>query len=264
MEYRYRHPSQGEVWIHHLAGVNVRDGEGRVVHTYGVLRDVTPRKQAEDEMRGLSRRLIRAQEAERALIARELHDDLTQRLAVLAIDVGRVVGMTQDPAQIRAMHHVGEGLVHLSEDVHALAYRLHPAVLEELGLVEALRAECERCGRVSGLVPSVDLAETATSADRETALCLFRIAQEALQNVMRHSEAHTVNVVLRPMDGGLILAVRDDGVGFDPTAGRQEPSLGLASMRERVSLVHGTLDVESALGQGTSIVAWVPAGGGSE
>ena len=168
----------------------------------------------------------------------------------------------RDPEQARVMEAVREGLVRLSEDAHALAYRLHPAVLEELGLVEALRAECERIGRVRGPVLSVELADAEEPADRETALCLFRVAQEALQNVIRHAEARTVSVVLRPMDGGLVLAVHDDGVGFDASLKGKKPSLGLASMRERVSLVHGTLDVESAPGQGTSVVAWVPLAGG--
>ena len=98
---------------------------------------------------------------------------------------------------------------------------------------------------------------------RDAELCLFRVAQEALNNVIHHSGARTASVVLRPMDGGLLLAVRDDGVGFDPRISKRRMSLGLASMRERVQLVQGTLDVESAPGQGTVIVAWVPAKKGS-
>ena len=147
IEYRFLHPARGERWIHHLARVARRDAAGRAVTTFGVLRDITERKRAEDELRDLSRRLIRAHEEERALLARELHDDVTQRLAVLAIDVGRAELAAPDGAQAEAMRAVREGLVRLSEDVHSLAYQLHPSVLEELGLVEALRAECERRGR---------------------------------------------------------------------------------------------------------------------
>ena len=105
---------------------------------------MTERKRAEEELRDLSRRLITAQEEERALLARELHDDVSQRLAVLAIDVGRAELAAADGAQAEAMQAVREGLVRLSEDIHSLAYQLHPSVLEELGLVEALRAECGR------------------------------------------------------------------------------------------------------------------------
>ena len=109
---------------------------GRAVRTFGVLRDVTERRRAEDALHDLSRRLIGAHEEERALLARELHDDLTQRLAVLAIDVGRAELAASDGAQAEAMRAVREGLVRLSEDVHSLAYQLHPSVLEELGLAE--------------------------------------------------------------------------------------------------------------------------------
>ncbi len=147
VEYRFLHPDAGERWIHHLGRVAERDADHRAVRTFGVLRDVTERKLAEAELGQLSRRLIGAHEAERALLARELHDDVTQRLAVLAIDVGRVERAAPDPAQAQAMRDIRDGLIRLSEDVHSLAYQLHPSVLEELGLAEALRAECERVGR---------------------------------------------------------------------------------------------------------------------
>ncbi len=261
LEYRYHHPARGEIWIHHLGGVATRDADGRAVLTYGVLRDVTARKQNEDELRDLSRRLIRAQEEERALLARELHDDVTQRLAVLAIDVGRVERVCEDGPQAGAMRALHESLVRMSEDIHSLAYQLHPSVLEDLGLVEALRAECERRGRQSRVALSVVCDAVPPTIDRDVALCLFRVAQEALTNAVRHAQAQAARVVLRSMDGGLLLAVSDDGVGFDLDAPPERKSLGLASMRERVSLLKGTLDIESAPDRGTSVVAWVPLEG---
>jgi PAS domain S-box-containing protein len=264
VEYRYLHPAQGQKWIHHLARAPRRDATGRAVVAFGVLRDITERKRSEEELRDLSQRLIRAHEEERALLARELHDDLTQRLAVLAIDVGRAELAVADGAQADAMRSIREGLVRLSEDVHFLAYQLHPSVLEELGLAEALRTECERRGRVSQVDLSVEVEPLPAVVGRDAALCLFRVAQEALNNVARHAGARSATVALRPMDGGLLLAVRDDGAGFDPESVRGRRSLGLASMRERVRLVSGTLDIESAPGQGTSIIAWVPAGEGSK
>lgn len=261
IEYRFLHPAHGEKWIQHLAGVSRRDSTGHVVYTYGVLRDVTENKRVENEMRDLSRRLIRAQEDERALLARELHDDVTQRLAVLAIDVGRAELVAHDAAQAETMQAVRGELVRLSEDVHALAYQLHPSVLQELGLAEALRAECERRLHQGGLDLSANLDPLPVEVGKDAALCLFRVAQEALNNVARHAGARSASVTLRPMDGGLLLAVRDDGVGFDPEHPRQRIQLGLVSMRERVKLVNGTLDIESAPGRGTTIVAWVPAQG---
>ncbi len=259
IEYRYRHPARGETWIQHLARVDARDATGRALRTFGCLRDITERRRAEDDLHDLSRRLIGAHEEERALLARELHDDLTQRLAVLAIDVGRAELAAPHGPQAEAMRVVREGLVRLSEDVHSLAYQLHPSVLDELGLAEALRTECERVGRRGGLDVSVKLDPLPDVLGKDAALCLFRVAQEALNNVVRHAGARTATIALRRLDGGLLLEVRDDGVGFDPATPGNGRRLGLASMRERVRLVNGTLDIESAPGQGAAIVVWVPA-----
>jgi PAS domain S-box-containing protein len=261
IEYRFLHPAHGEKWIHHVARVPRRDAAGHVVVTIGVLRDTTERKRAEEALRDLSQRLIRAQEEERALLARELHDDLTQRVAVLAIEAGRAELAAPEGSQAQAMRSVREGLVRLSEDIHSLAYQLHPSVLEELGLAEALRAECERVCSHGRVDLSVELDPLPAFVGRDAALCLFRVAQEALNNVTRHAGARAASVTLRQMDGGLLLAVRDDGVGFDPASPGMRRSLGLASMRERVRLVNGTLDIESAPGRGTEIIAWVPAEG---
>jgi PAS domain S-box-containing protein len=261
IEYRFLHPAHGEKWIHHVARVPRRDANGHVVVTFGVLRDITERKRVEDALRDLSRRLIRAQEEERALLARELHDDLTQRVAVLAIEAGRAELAAPDGSQAQAFQSVREGLVRLSEDIHSLAYQLHPSVLEELGLAEALRAECERVGRQGRIDLSVELDPLPAFVGRDAALCLFRVAQGALNNVTRHAGSRAASVTLRQMDGGLLLAVRDDGVGFDPASPGTGMSLGLASMRERVRLVNGTLDIESAPGRGTEIIAWVPVEG---
>ena len=263
LEYRFLHPERGARWLHHLAGVARRDATGRAVVTYGVLRDITEQKRADDERSDLSRRLIRAHEDERAALARELHDDVTQRLAVLAIDVGRAEMVAADGTQAERMRAVREGLASLSEDVHALAYQLHPAVLEELGLVEALQTACERFGRRGGLALSVDVDPVPAGLGKEAALCLFRVAQEALNNVSRHAGARAASLALRQRDGGLLLLVRDDGVGFYPAGPEARRRLGLASMRERVRLVNGTLEVESAPGRGTAIVAWVPVPGGA-
>ena len=159
------------------------------------------------------------------------------------------------------MRALREGLTGLSEDVHSLAYQLHPSVLEELGLAEALRAECERLSRQGSLAFSVTVGPMPGDLERDVALCLFRVAQEALRNATRHANARTASVALRQMDDGLLLAVSDDGEGFDPMNKGTRRSLGLASMRERVHLLHGTLDVESAPGHGTAVTAWVPARG---
>ena len=260
VEYRYEHPIRGERWIQHLARVAQRNADGGVVLAHGVVRDITEQKLAEQELTDLSRRLISAQEEERARVARELHDDVTQRLAVLAIDVGRAELAARDPEQATPLRALREELTRLSEDVHSLAYQLHSSVLDELGLIEALRTACERLGRRGGIAVSADLEVGPDDLGKDAALCLFRVAQEALQNVSRHARARTTVVSLRRMDGGAMLVVRDDGVGFDPTASIVRMNLGIASMRERLRIMNGSFDIDSAPGKGTAILAWVPAG----
>jgi signal transduction histidine kinase len=259
--YRYLHPVRGEIWIHHQTGTAARDAAGRLTRSYGVLRDVTREQHGEVLSRDLSQRLIQAHEAERARLARELHDDLSQRLAVLAIDIGRAELATQDRARAAELRGAREELVRMSDDVHSLAYQLHPSVLAELGLAEALRAECERLGRQGQIDVAACLAPEPEAVGQATALCLFRVAQEALSNVLHHAVARTATVELRSLDGGLRLTVEDDGIGFDPESPRASRSLGLLSMRERVELVNGTLELRSVPGGGTAVVAWVPVEG---
>jgi PAS domain S-box-containing protein len=258
VEYRIVAPDGGERCLS-SRGRALRGQAGEPGHLRGVTLDVTERRRSELALQDLSRRLIRAHEEDRALLARELHDDLSQRLAALAIDVGRAEGSASGGTAAQTLRTVREGLVSLSEDVHSLAYQLHPSVLEELGLAEALRTECERSrslGRVDvGLC--VDPGACVVGAD--AALALLRVAQETLRIVARHSGASAVAVSLRPRDGGLLLAVRDDGVGFDPAGHRERRSLGLASMRERAGFVGGRIRVASAPGAGTTVSAWVPA-----
>jgi len=205
-----------------------------------------------------TRQLLASQDAERARIARELHDDLCQRLARLAIDMGQIENSTPNPDGRNALKEVREGLVQLSDDVHAISYRLHPSILADLGLAEAVRAECERLTRRNTIEIQVKVDGIPDDIPREPALCLFRVAEEALRNVIRHANARRVQVVLRGVDGGIQLAVQDDGTGFDPEAQRQRPSLGLTGMRERVLLLDGQLDIESSHDNGTVIMAWLP------
>ena len=215
------------------------------------------RHSAEQETLGLSGRLLTAHEDERRRLARELHDDLTQRLARLAIDAGTLEQEGGKAAGSAA--GMRKELVRLSEDVHALSYRLHPSMLDDLGLVEALRAECDRVASHGALRVDVDATNVPDGLPAETSLCLFRVAQEALNNASRHGRASAVTVRLSPSDRGLRLTVSDNGAGFNSQGTRTRASLGLASMRERVRLQRGHIDIESTPGRGTTVVAWVPA-----
>jgi PAS domain S-box-containing protein len=269
MEYRVRRADGAYRWL--LAtGVPKFGADGGFAGYVGCDVDITERRVAEDvlrdsraalevshrEIQQLAGSLLTAHEDERRHLARELHDDLTQRLARLAIDAGRMENAAGAPEGLGPLR---EDLVRLSEDVHAMSYRLHPSVLDDLGLVEALKAECDRVARHGELRVDVEASAVPVALCAEASLCLFRVAQEALSNAARHARASAVTVLLSPRRAGLQLAVRDNGSGFDPYRARDHASLGLASMRERVRLVQGELDIESTPGGGTTVVAWVPA-----
>jgi signal transduction histidine kinase len=151
----------------------------------------------------------------------------------------------------------------MSSDVHALSRRLHPSLLDNLGLEEALRAEAERFSGAQSIAVECRIEELRDKPSPDAALCLYRIAQEALNNVARHARADRVEVSLRATNGGCELEIRDNGVGFDSQKHRIGSSLGHASMRERVHLVGGRLAIRSVPHHGTTVAAWVPlrAGG---
>ena len=220
-DWRLVWPGLHSRWIVHRGRCEF-DRDGKPLRLRGVSIDITKRRQAEEAARELSGRLINAHEEERSRLARELHDDVTQRLAVLAIDAGRGEHMLP-AAGGKAMRAMREGLIRLSEDVHALSYRLHPSILEDLGLIEALKTECERFGRMASIAVDLKTQEVPEPLPHTVALCLYRIAQEALRNVGRHAGVCAVQVSLRPLDGGVQLAVRDSGAGFDPAQQRDRP-----------------------------------------
>jgi signal transduction histidine kinase len=215
------------------------------------------RRRAEEEALSLSGRLITAHEDERRWLARELHDDITQRLVGAAIEAAKLPGGDLSSSDIVARHSISETLMQLSGDIHDLSYRLHPSVLHDLGLVEALKAECERIARSESVRVVVEAVKLPPSLPREVALCVYRIAQEALRNIGRHAKASIVQLSLALKDGGVLLAVSDNGSGFEPGL-QTRPSLGHASMRERIRLLGGKLEIRSTLGGGTTVVAWVP------
>jgi len=223
----------------------------------GFVRDITERKRAEQLQREFGKQLLQAQEAERARLARELHDDITQRLGLLAMNADCFDSEAGPVEQQKTMRGIRDSLMVLSEDVHSLAYKLHPALLEHMGLAAALQAECERFSRKESIPVDVKL-DSLPEVTQEARLCIFRVAQEALRNVARHACAQAVQVSLHSMEGGLQLTVADNGAGFDPGENQQHASLGLASMRERVRLLEGKLLIESKHGRGTTVSAWIP------
>ncbi len=205
-----------------------------------------------------SRQFISAIENERAQIARELHDDISQRLAINAIEV-RLLYNRISRAEPEIREHLMRVYSHLMEvanDVGGLSRRLHPSIVIQLGVVGAIRAECENLTRLSGTQVHFECQCHLRNVPECAALALFRITQQALRNIAKHAPRASVHVTLQRINHDLQLCIEDDGGGFDPEHCRC--GLGLVSMRERAKLVGGSLNVRSSPGNGTRVEAFIP------
>src|SRR5262249_42887377 len=221
-------------------------------------RQIAKGKRVEEARMGLLNRLVRAQEKEHCRIARELHDDLTQRLAVLAIDAGTLEQLPGCSVDIRErMRGMREQLAELSESVHSLSRQLHPSILDDLGLIDALRSECLSLEQRDGVKVKYHARDVPTDLPRDVALCVYRVAQEALRNVAHHARCPQASVRLAANERELDLCVRDRGAGCD-RVGSGKTGLGLESIRERARLIQARLTVRSRLGAGTRITLRVP------
>lgn len=217
---------------------------------------------AREGLRSLAAKLLYAQEEERRRVAREMHDDWAQRLALLDIDTAKLEKQlgTQESALL-LLRAVREQLVSLSEDVHALSRQLHPSILDDLGLVEALRSECASFSRREEIAVDYRPAKLPADLSKDVALCIYRVAQEALRNVAKHAGVNKTSVKLVVAGPELLLRIQDQGAGFDLDSARSQPGLGLSSMAERVRLVEGKFTITSAPAQGTTIEVRVPPAG---
>jgi signal transduction histidine kinase len=215
--------------------------------------------QLEQERRELSGRLIRAQEFERSRIGRELHDDLSQQVALLAFGLSQLSKRLPTHKLRVEVLRLLEETKRLSGDVHRLSHELHSSVLDHLGLVAAAQALCDEVSRQHKVTVHFTESDFTTDVSPEVSLCLFRILQETLNNISKHSHGTFARVTLMGTAEGVLLTAHDDGVGFDPTDKRNRCGLGLLSMSERMSLVGGTLEIHSVPSQGTTVRAWVPA-----
>ena len=218
-------------------------------------------RQLYEQNRDLAGRLIHAQEAERSRLARELHDDLSQQLAGVGIMLSalkRKVGRPDLQSDVdQTVSHLQERTSVLADSVRDLSHRLHPSVLEHAGLSATLQRHCADIERDHDLTVTFTSRDDVDSLNPDVALCLFRVAQEALSNVVRHARARRISVQLRTTTGGVELDVIDDGVGFVPRE-RAGSGLGLRSIEERVRLAGGSVKVESQPGQGTKMQVRIP------
>jgi PAS domain S-box-containing protein len=229
--------------------------------------DITERRRAEEgmretqrELRALAGQLLQVQEAERRRIARELHDDLSQSLALLTIELELLGQVPPETAAglCERLHELSARVKQLSSFVHGLSHNLHPSKLDQLGLMAVVRGLCKEYMQAHDMVVEFTAQQMPQSISHDTALCLYRIAQEALRNVVKHSGARHVRIELRGSEDGVSLKVVDDGVGFDRSGRDSKEGLGLISMRERLHLVGGEIVIDSRPSEGTRIDVRVP------
>lgn len=205
------------------------------------------------ELRSLAAELLRVQEEERRRISRDLHDDINQRLALLAVELealDRPPSMTTQERG-RVVRAVQDRVAELSEDVRRLAYQLHPSILDDLGLPIALHRLVDDFIARTGMKGEFVNRGVSKALPQDIATCLYRVAQESLGNIARHAQASTMSVELSRTQETLTIMITDDGVGFDPQRARN--GLGLLSMKERIALVNGSLEIASAVGKGTHV-----------
>ena len=229
---------------------------GEPARMIGVNIDVTERKRAEEALLEVNRRLIEAQEQERARIGRELHDDINQQLAMLAVELER---LQDNPSDVRSgLQELRKQTTEISNDVQALSHELHSSKLEYLGAIRGLKSWCNEFGERQGIQIEFKSAEVQTSVAPEIGLCLFRVLQEALQNAAKHSGVKRVEVQLREDSGEIHLVISDLGRGFDLETAMQGRGLGLTSMQERIRLVNGSIEIQSKPMGGTTVDVRIP------
>jgi len=259
MEYRLRRYDGEYHWIVDY-GVPRFELDGTFCGYIGSCVDITVRKLSEDELHSLSGRLIRAQEEERARISRELHDDFSQRLALLGIGLEQLSKILP-PSEGKERELVQEmlkGIKEFSSDLHSLSHQLHSSRLEHVGLVSALSGLCKEFSEKHKIEVGFSSGESRLKIPKDVALCLFRVAQEALGNVAKHSQAKSAQVQLGANANGISLRIKDDGRGFKTDSNEPGAGIGLIGMHERIRLVGGRLLVKSEVMRGTEILAEVP------
>jgi two-component system sensor histidine kinase UhpB len=277
VEHRMTHKDGSARWFL-SRGSLVRRPDGTPHRMVGTKVDITERKIAETsvreneavlqatnrEIQDLAGRLIAAQEVERARIARDLHDDLSQQLAGLSMAlsglkrrIGGLIGAAELQDDVASLQRRAAGL---AENIRHLSHDLHPSVLEHAGLAAALAAHCTEVQRQGGVLVTFTAHGDFTATSPGTALCLYRVAQEALRNVVAHSGARHAEVQLCGTADLAALTIADDGTGFDVIRTKERPQgLGLVSISERVRLAGGTVSVVTELNSGTRLHVEVPA-----
>jgi PAS domain S-box-containing protein len=242
--------------------------DGSVDSLLIIARDVTERKRLEkvaasshQEVRALAANLLTVQEEERRRVSRELHDQICQDLAALAVEIGEAAA--NPPLRKDAAHRfkaLQARVVKVAEEARHISYGLHPSFLDDLGVVASIRKLCREFSAAGSAVEFTG-GEMPRSVPREVAACLYRVAQQSLQNAARHANARRISVMLGMRNATVVLAVKDDGSGFDREAVRGAGGLGLVGMAERARLAKGKLTIATQPGKGTRILLELPLPG---
>jgi PAS domain S-box-containing protein len=253
-EMKFSYPTVGERDL--LLSYFPIEGVNGVDRAACILRDITDRKRAEEALSGMTRKLIETQEQERTRIGRELHDDINQRLAMLAIELEQ---LQENPSEVRSrVQELRKQTTEISDDVQALSHELDSSKLERLGAIGGMRSWCREFGERQGIQVEFKSPEAKISHPREIGLCLFRVLQEALHNAAKYSGAKRIEVQLREDEGEIHLLVSDLGRGFDLETAKEGRGLGLTSMQERVRLIKGIIAIQSKPMGGTTVHVRVP------
>jgi PAS domain S-box-containing protein len=257
MEYRFRRHDGEYRWIL-ASGAPIFLPDGSFSGYVGSAIDITDQRFAREALSNLSRSLMEAQEKERAWIARELHDDLGQRVAALLIQLHSCKQVLPSGTSEQArVQEACDQMAALANDVHAISHRLHSAKLELLGIASAVAGLCRELSEQHQVEIDFSHAGISKNLSKDVALCLLRVSQEALNNALKHAGVRHFKVMLRGTPTEIQLEVSDTGIGFDPEVAIGGRGLGLISMRERLRLVNGEFFIESQPGRGTSIRARV-------
>jgi PAS domain S-box-containing protein len=260
MHYRLRRHDGEYRWVIDM-GVPRFNSDGSFAGYIGSCIDITERKQAEEALSSVSSRLIAAQEQERTRIARELHDDINQRIAMLGIEIDVLLQNSPDAGdELRSrLEELRQVAADIGAEVQGISHRLHSSKLEYLGLVAACKSFCKEVAEWHKVDVNFVAENISPTLAQDVALCLFRVLQESLTNAIKHSGSQHFDVRLRGTSDEIQLGVRDNGIGFDAAAAMISRGLGLISMRERVSLVKGTMLIASRPMGGTEVTVRVPA-----
>jgi PAS domain S-box-containing protein len=258
VSHRMARPDDSVIWVEKTGRAQFNE-EGKLLNIVGMITEITDRKLAEAALADVSRKLIEAQEQERKRIARELHDDIGQRLAMLAVELEL---LRQDPPGMPDIRNHLDKLQRqaseIASDVQTLSHELHSTKLDYLSPIDAMRSLCQEIGQQTKVQIGFESHEFPTFLPPGISLCLYRVLQEALRNSAKHSGTERAEVKLWSTPDEIHLTVSDLGVGFDTKAPKAGPGLGLVSMEERLKLLKGTLSVESQPDCGTTIHARVP------